>query len=97
MPLLIRLLGNSERKTLMTKNNEVVAIYTSHADPEAAVKKLSLSGFDMKKLSNVGRDLHMDENVVDHYSTGDRMKCWNKQGSFGMAFGAESRRGGTLE
>jgi hypothetical protein len=40
MPLLIRLLGNSERKTLMTKNNEVVVIYTSHADAEAAVRKL---------------------------------------------------------
>jgi hypothetical protein len=45
-------------------NNAVVAIYTSHAEAEAAVKELERSGFDMEKLSIVGRDCHTEEHVT---------------------------------
>jgi hypothetical protein len=74
-------------------NNAVVAIYKSHAEAEAAVKELQLSGFDMKKLSIVGRDHHTDEHVVGYYNAGDRMKYWGKTGAFwggiwGMLFGS---------
>jgi uncharacterized membrane protein len=77
----------------MTKNNSVVAIYPSHAEADAAVKELQQSGFDMKKLSIVGRDYHTDEHVVGYYNTGDRMKYWGKLGAFwggfwGLLFGA---------
>jgi uncharacterized membrane protein len=77
----------------MTKNNTVVAIYKSHAEAETAVKELQQSGFDMKKLSIVGRDYHTDEHVVGYYNTGDRMKYWGKMGAFwggfwGLLFGA---------
>jgi uncharacterized membrane protein len=78
---------------MMTKNNAVVAIYKSHMEAEAAVKELQQSGFDMKKLSIVGRDYHTDENVVGYYNAGDRMKCWGKTGAFwggiwGLLFGS---------
>jgi len=78
---------------MMTKNNAVVAIYKSHAEAEAAVKELQRSGFDMKKLSIVGRDYHTDENVVGYYNAGDRMKYWGKAGAFwggiwGLLFGS---------
>jgi len=66
----------------ITKNNSVVAIYNSHAQAEAAVKELQQSGFDMKKLSIVGRDYHSDEHVVGYYNVGDRMKYWGKMGAF---------------
>ncbi|MGA9453156.1 MAG: general stress protein [Verrucomicrobiia bacterium] len=77
----------------MTKNNAVVAIYKSHTEAEAAVKELQRSGFDMKKLSIVGRDYHTDEHVVGYYNTGDRMKHWGKLGAFwggiwGLLFGS---------
>ena len=77
----------------MTKNNSVVAIYKSHTDAEAAIKELQQSGFDMKKLSIVGRDYHTDEHVVGYYNAGDRMKRWGKTGAFwggfwGFLFGA---------
>jgi heat induced stress protein YflT len=70
-----------------------VAIYKSHAEAEAAVKELQGSGFDMKKLSIVGRDYHTDENVVGYYNAGERMKCWGKAGAFwggiwGLLFGS---------
>ena len=77
----------------MTKDNSIVAIYPSHTAAEAAVKELQQSGFDMKKLSIVGRDYHTDEHVVGYYNTGDRMKAWGKTGAFwgglwGMLFGS---------
>ena len=77
----------------MTKTNSVVAIFKSHTGAEAAVKELQQSGFDMKKLSIVGRDYHTDENVVGYYNAGDRMKYWGKIGAFwggfwGLLFGS---------
>ena len=66
----------------MTKDNCAVAIYPSHTAAEAAIKELQQSGFDMKKLSIVGRDYHTDEDVVGYYNAGDRMKHWGKMGAF---------------
>jgi hypothetical protein len=66
----------------ITSTNSVVAIYKSHAEAEAAVKELQRSGFDMEKLSIVGRDYHTEEHVVGYYTTGDRMRYWGKQGAF---------------
>jgi hypothetical protein len=77
----------------MAKNNSVVAIFKSHIEAEIAVKELQQAGFDMKKLSIVGRDYHTDENVVGYYNAGDRMKYWGKLGAFwggfwGLLFGS---------
>ena len=77
----------------MIETNSVVAIYDTHTQAEDAVKELQRSGFDMKKMSIVGKDYHTDEHVVGYYNTGDRMKYWGKLGAFwgglwGMLFGA---------
>ena len=75
----------NESTTNMTNdnaNNAVVAIYKSHTEAEAGVKELQHSGFDMKKLSIVGRDYHTDEHVIGYYNAGDRMKYWGKMGAF---------------
>jgi uncharacterized membrane protein len=77
----------------MSEKNSVVAIYATHSQAEEAVKELQRSGFDMKKMSIVGKDYHTDEHVVGYYNAGDRMKYWGKQGAFwggiwGMLFGA---------
>jgi uncharacterized membrane protein len=66
----------------MTKTNAVVAIYKSHDEVEAAIEELRQSGFDLKKLSVVGRDDHTVEHVVGYYNAGDRMKHWGKLGAF---------------
>jgi len=70
----------------MNKNNSVVAVYPSHTSAEAAIKELQQSGFDMTKLSIVGRDYHTDEHVVGYYNTGERMKYWGKLGAFWGGF-----------
>lgn len=74
-------------------NNSVVAVFKSHVEAETAVKELEQSGFDMKKLSIVGRDYHTDEQVTGYYNAGDRMKYWGKLGAFwggfwGLLFGS---------
>jgi hypothetical protein len=76
-----------------TKDCSAVATYPTHTAAEAAVKKLQQSGFDMKKLSIVGRDYHTDEHVVGYYNVGDRMKVWGQTGAFwgglwGFMFGS---------
>lgn len=77
----------------MANTNAVIAVYETHSGAENAVKELQKSGFDMKKLSVVGKDFHTDQQVVGYYNTGDRMKYWGKMGAFwggvwGMLFGA---------
>jgi uncharacterized membrane protein len=77
----------------MSDKNAVVAVYETHIQAEAALKELQKAGFDMKKLSIVGRDYHTEENVVGYYNTGDRMKRWGKTGAFwggfwGLLFGS---------
>ena len=77
----------------MNKGDVAVAVYDTHTDAEQAVKTLQKGGFDMKKLSIVGRDYHTEEDVVGYYNTGDRMKVWGKNGAFwggiwGLLFGA---------
>ena len=77
----------------MTDTNAVIAVYDNHSAAEDAVKELQKSGFDMKKLSVVGKDYHTDEHVVGYYNAGDRMKYWGKLGAFwggfwGLLFGA---------
>jgi hypothetical protein len=76
----------------MQNPNAVVAIYDAHRDAEAAVKQLQTAGFDMKKLSIVGKDYRSEEQVVGYYNTGDRMKYWGSSGAFwgglwGLLFG----------
>lgn len=77
----------------MKHQNAAVAIFSSHELAEKAIAKLQKAGFDMKKLSIIGKDYHTDENVVGYYNIGDRMKSWGSQGAFwgglwGLLFGS---------
>ncbi len=70
----------------MSEKNSVVATFSSHTQAEDAVRELQKDGFDMKKLSIVGKDYHTDEHVVGYYTTGDRMLYWGKLGAFWGGF-----------
>ena len=77
----------------MNEQNAVVAIFHTHTEAEASIKELQHAGFDMKKLSIVGKDIHTEEHVVGYYNAGDRMKVWGKLGAFwggfwGLLFGS---------
>ena len=62
------------KENVCPKKIAVVAIYESHPQAEEALKELQRSGFDMKKLSIVGKAYHTEEQVVGYYNAGDRMK-----------------------
>ena len=75
------------------EKSAVVALYDTHTEAEEAVRELQKSGFDMQKLSIVGKDYQTEEEVVGYYTTGDRMKAWGKTGAFwgslwGLMFGS---------
>ncbi len=77
----------------MPKTDSVVAVFESHDKTEEAVRELQRSGFDMQKLSVIGRDYQTEEHVVGYYNTGERMRYWGKLGAFwgglwGMLFGS---------
>ena len=75
------------------KQNSVVSIFNTHTEAEDAVREMQKSGFDMQKLSIVGKDYHSEEHVVGYYNTGNRVKYWGKLGAFwgglwGFIFGS---------
>ena len=74
----------------MKKHSPMATLYDNH---EQAVKMLQHRGYDMKQLSIVGRDSHLEENVVGYYNVGDRMQKWGGNGAFwgsiwGLLFGS---------
>lgn len=66
----------------MTISKTVIASFTSHDQAEEAVGELSRAGFDMKKLSIVGKGYHSEEQPLGFYNMGDRMKSWGGFGAF---------------
>jgi hypothetical protein len=92
-PLRITLQRNDKEANPMEDTNATVAVFETHTEADEAVKELQTAGFDMKKLSVVGKDYHTQEQVVGYYNAGDRMKHWGKLGAFwgglwGLLFGA---------
>lgn len=76
-----------------SNRSAVIAVYDSHEEAGKAVREIQKLGFDMTKLSIVGKDFHTEEDVVGYYNTGDRMKAWGKMGAFwgglwGLLFGS---------
>lgn len=70
----------------MEPADTVVAVFADHPSAEAAIKKLTGTGFDMKNLSVVGKGYHTDEKVVGFYNAGDRIKFWGTRGAFWGGF-----------
>jgi hypothetical protein len=76
----------------MEQADAVIAVFADHQAAEAAVKKLTAAGFEMKNLSVVGKGYHTEEKVVGFYNTGDRVQFWGVRGAFwgglwGLFFG----------
>lgn len=76
----------SEMNTIDESN--CIAVFDTHQGAELAIADLQRAGFDMKKLSIVGRDYHTEEHAVGFYNAGDRVRYWGKNGAFwGGVFG----------
>lgn len=77
----------------MNKTDIAVAIYDAHTEAESAVKTLQRAGFDMKKISIVGKDYHTEQHVLGFFNTGQRAVFFGKLGAFwgglaGLLFGS---------
>ena len=66
----------------MDNDDFPVYVFNTHVEAEEAVKALSQSGFDVKKLSIIGKGYHSEEKPMGFYTTGDRIKAWGGLGAF---------------
>lgn len=57
-------------------------IYNTHVEAEDAIQSLHRAGFDVKKLSLVGKGYHSEEHPIGFYSAGDQIKIWGGIGAF---------------
>lgn len=64
------------------EESSVAAVYPSREQAAAAVSHLQHSGFDVTRISIVGKDYHTEENVTGYYNAGDRMRYWGTAGAF---------------
>jgi hypothetical protein len=66
----------------MSHPDSAFFVFDTHAAAEAAIRTLGQSGFDMKKLSLVGKGYHSEEKPMGFYTAGDRIKAWGGSGAF---------------
>ncbi|WP_213953426.1 DUF1269 domain-containing protein [Variovorax sp. dw_954] len=57
-------------------------IFETRVQAEDAIYALSESGFDVKKLSLVGRGYHSEEHPMGFYTVADKIKAWGGAGAF---------------
>jgi hypothetical protein len=59
-----------------------VFVFDTHLQAEDAIHCLSKAGFDVKKLSLIGKGYHSEEHALGFYTSGDRIKAWGSTGAF---------------
>lgn len=66
---------------IKSNKNNCITIFKTHQEAEQAIIELEQAGFDMKKLSIVGKGYEQAENVIGYYNGINRAKFWGKQGA----------------
>jgi hypothetical protein len=59
-----------------------VYVFNTHVEADEAIQALNRSGFDVTKLSLIGKGYHSEEHPLGFYSAGDRIKAWGGMGAF---------------
>ncbi len=68
-----------------------VTVYDTHIEAEAAIRAIEKSGFDMTKVSVVGKNYKIQAETVGYHSTGIGLEACDETGSFwGSMFGPVS-------
>ena len=70
----------------MENEDSSIYVFNTHVDADEAIKSLSRSGFDVKKLSLVGKGYHSEEHPIGFYTVGDRIRTWGGAGAFWGGF-----------
>jgi len=66
----------------MQSEHSEIYVFNSHNDADDAIRALGTSGFDVKKLSLVGKGYHSEEHPIGFYTVGDKIKAWGGIGAF---------------
>lgn len=66
----------------MTTESTIISVFNTHAEAEEAVKALDKQGFNMEKLSIIGKGYQTEEHPVGFYTKGDRIRTWSSIGAF---------------
>lgn len=66
----------------MTTESTIISVFNTHTEAEEAVKALDKQGFNMEKLSIIGKGYQTEEHPVGFYTKGDRIKTWGSIGAF---------------
>jgi hypothetical protein len=66
----------------MDKLESPAYLFNTHAEAEEAIRSLDRSGFDVKKVSIVGKGFHSEEHPVGFYTVGDKVRAWGGVGAF---------------
>jgi hypothetical protein len=57
-------------------------VFNTHEEAENAIRLLGRAGYDVSKLSLVGKGYHSEEHPLGFYTSGDRIKAWGGTGAF---------------
>jgi len=66
----------------MTTESTIISVFNTHTEAEEAVKALDKQGFNMEKLSIIGKGYQTEEHPVGFYTKGDRIRTWGSIGAF---------------
>lgn len=66
----------------MKKETSSFYTFNTHTEAEEGIRLLGRAGFDMKKLSLIGKGYHSEEYPIGFYTVGERIKTWGSIGAF---------------
>lgn len=66
----------------MAEHTVIVRVVKPHAEAVATIKELQRSGFNLDKLSIVGKDFHTKQQVIASQNAYGRIKDWQQLGAF---------------
>jgi len=66
----------------MSQPDSACYVFDTHTAAEEAIRTLGQGGFDLKKLSLLGKGYHSEEKPMGFYTTGDKIKTWGGRGAF---------------
>jgi hypothetical protein len=66
----------------MLHENAAIAIYANPNQAQKAVTALARSGFDLKRLSVIGKAYREQKDLAAYYRQGEYMKCWGEHSNF---------------
>jgi hypothetical protein len=62
--------------------NSIIAVYETQIEAEIGLHALQEAGFDLRKVSIIGREHESGEHVIGYYNMAGRMKYWGARGTF---------------